>query len=492
MIKSILQDFTSQIEVKIAELSKELQQSLDFAKVEQTLTGQVNQFVAQVLEQILNEVLSEPEILSVLRELGGKKAMRFKEYREVAVRLGNGQIIKVCSPYFLKATPKRGPKKQGPNGRGNHLGLEVLGFIGRCSVNLVSEVVESALLCPSFDIAESVLKRRGIAIDLKTIRRLCSELGKRGIEFRGEISLEGSEDLAGQTLVIGIDGGRVRERTNKRGRKKQGQKRQGFYTPWREPKLFTLYLQDEQGRIIREFAPLHDATMGDHKELFALLKKYLKALDLSKVSRIVFCGDGSEWIWLGIQALLSELDLEPSQIYQVLDYTHAKQNLQEIIDLVSEKDTKQHKIDQKWKELLWNGDIMGLRREISGILNHKKKKAGLKKWKNYFETNQKRMQYARFKKEGLPCGSGCVESAIRRVINLRLKAPGSFWKREMAEYFLFLRSQLLSGRWDIFIKNVSALKRHELDQGVNDERKKLDQGVNDEISDSSQHWSEAA
>jgi hypothetical protein len=58
----------------------------------------------------------------------------------------------------------------------------------------------------------------------------------------------------------------------------------------------------------------------------------------------------------------------------------------------------------------------------------------------------------------VPCGSGCVESAIRRVINLRLKAPGTFWTPEMAECFLFLRSQLLSGRWDTFIDNVARLK----------------------------------
>ena len=56
-------------------------------------------------------------------------------------------------------------------------------------------------------------------------------------------------------------------------------------------------------------------------------------------------------------------------------------------------------------------------------------------------------------------GSGCVEGAIRRVINLRLKAPGTFWTPAMAECFLFLRSQLLSGRWSIFITNVATRRR---------------------------------
>ncbi|CAK0774583.1 hypothetical protein CCP4SC76_5890008 [Gammaproteobacteria bacterium] len=52
-----------------------------------------------------------------------------------------------------------------------------------------------------------------------------------------------------------------------------------------------------------------------------------------------------------------------------------------------------------------------------------------------------------------------MESAIRRVINLRLKAPGTFWLKEMVECFLFLRSQLLSGRWGIFMTNLTSLAR---------------------------------
>ena len=79
----------------------------------------------------------------------------------------------------------------------------------------------------------------------------------------------------------------------------------------------------------------------------------------------------------------------------------------------------------------------------------------LNKWSNYFKKNESRMQYTNFKEKGIPTGSGFVESAIRRVINLRLKSAGTFWKKETAESFLFLRSQLLSGRWRIFMSNLS-------------------------------------
>ena len=302
-IENIIKEFGNKVEEKVAELKEELKKKLDLNKIEEAIENIVKNLVARILGEMINGVLKEEETEQRLRELGGRKGLHLKEYRAVKVRLGNGENINVRSPYFIKAAGKRGRKKRGPNGRGSHLGLEVMGIMGRCSMKLVSEVVEMAVLCPSFEIAETVLKRRGIKIDLKTIRRLCSELGEQGIKYRGQISLDGSEDLRGQTLVIGIDGGRLRERTNKRGRKKAGQKRQGFYSDWKEPKLFTIYLEDQEGEIIREFAPLHDATMGDHKAMFRLLSQYLQALDLSKVSRLVFCADGADLIWSGIENL---------------------------------------------------------------------------------------------------------------------------------------------------------------------------------------------
>ncbi len=206
--------------------------------------------------------------------------------------------------------------------------------------------------------------------------------------------------------------------------------------------------------MVKTFPPLYDATLGDHKEMFEILKDYLSALDLSRVGRIVFCGDGGPWIGSGVESLCEALDLDPEKIAQVLDYTHAKQNLNEIVDLVPEP-KQPEKVAKKLKKLLWNGDIQGIYECICHVLKGHSKTEALKKWESYFDKHRKRMQYASFEQQGIPCGSGCVESAIRRVINMRLKSPGIFWIKERAEYFLFLRSQLLSGRWLAFIQNVS-------------------------------------
>lgn len=63
-----------------------------------------------------------------------------------------------------------------------------------------------------------------------------------------------------------------------------------------------------------------------------------------------------------------------------------------------------------------------------------------------------------------PTGSGAVESAIRRILNLRIKAPGSFWTPEAAETMIFLRSKLLYHRWDAFRSNYLRHRRQPLSQ----------------------------
>jgi hypothetical protein len=168
-----------------------------------------------------------------------------------------------------------------------------------------------------------------------------------------------------------------------------------------------------------------------------------------------------------VEELISDrLDIEPSlPVYQVIDHTHASQGLNEIIELLPARmETKEkERVITQWRQYLWNGQIDALGSSIELVLKGTNKTKGLKKWHNYFKSNKKRMQYSSFKSQNIPCGSGSVESAIRRVINLRLKSPGSFWLKDGAERFLFLRSQLISGRWNIFMRKVNNRIRKHLD-----------------------------
>ena len=63
-----------------------------------------------------------------------------------------------------------------------------------------------------------------------------------------------------------------------------------------------------------------------------------------------------------------------------------------------------------------------------------------------------RLDYRRFRQRGFPCGSRTIESTIRRVINLRFKSNGMFWREENAEALFAVRSLWLSVRWDETLK----------------------------------------
>ena len=64
------------------------------------------------------------------------------------------------------------------------------------------------------------------------------------------------------------------------------------------------------------------------------------------------------------------------------------------------------------------------------------------------------MRYVTLEACKLPIGSGQVESAVRRVVNLRFKAPGSFWTETTVSGLMHLRAAFKAGRWDEVMRGV--------------------------------------
>ena len=448
------------LDAKVAELTEKLKVDFDVKSFELELTHFLHEIFAPLLQQTINEILSDKQVVHILCLLASWKGMSFVDFRPLNIQVFNGVSIKVYSPYFYRKPEKKSGRKKSGRKKGNnldcHLGLSLMGFVGGYSPYIVQEVVATSLSCPSFSVARDVLKLRGISLCVSTIENICINMAKLGMENRGKISLTGNEDFSGLTLVIGVDGGRIRTRKTKPGKKKKGAKQQGYYTEWKEPKLLTIYLLDDKGKKVASFPPIYDATMGKDDRIFGLIADYLSELPLCELKNIVLCGDGAPWIWKRAESLFAELQDLKVNFYQVLDYTHAKQALRTIWNWLPKKmsQKQKNKLWKQWIDQLWNGNIDKLKEFIKRDLSKRNQKKGLKKWRDYFKKNEQRMQYSKFKKAGIICGSGCVESAIRRVINLRLKAPGCFWKIENAEYFLFLRAQFISGRFSIFTTNL--------------------------------------
>lgn len=455
---------SQRLQDQIEKIIDSFHQHLDINQLLLQLRSILLNFIESLAASLIQKHLRDPDFLSSLKSLAGKSGLRFKGFRSTSIRLLSGESISIDSPYFARATPHRGRRrKKRASKTGCHTGLLYLGFIDRCSGMLASAAVQALLLCPSAEIARETLLSFGIRMDTKTIERFCRHMGTQAIEHRDQIALNDNDSARGRILFVCIDGGRLRERKAKRGRRPAGCKRQGYHTDWREPTQLVIQWLNPDGSKCKGMPPIYDATMADTDAAFELLEDYLRKLDADEADTVIFCADGARRYWSRFSTLARKLGIHVA--LELIDYTHAKQNLNPIIDkLPRNLPSKQRKaIADEWKNLLWQGKIADLGRSISThIKARRQRKQALEKFKSYFLDNCRRLQYAAFRYLDLPTGSGCVESAIRRVINLRLKSPGIFWKRETAEIMLFLRSTLLCGRWKIMLKNLLALNRGEL------------------------------
>jgi hypothetical protein len=298
-----------------------------------------------------------------------------------------------------------------------------------------------------------VLEERGLKIDAKKIQEITRRYAKR-IEFvKHNQDFEITETVAGCRVVISTDGGRIRIRKNKRGPKtKKGRTR--YTTKWKEPKLLIIYTVNEKGEKERCFLPFIDGTMKGPDAIFGLMKFYLLKLDITKADKILFVADGARWIWNRVPGLVKELGLSSEQFYSLLDFYHAVEHLTKVADLRKGwKASERKNWIKKHRRLLLQGKVKEVISSVLSICRGRKSKKLLRE-KDYFVRNQKRMKYDLIASIGLPIGSGAMESAIRRVVNLRLKGASIYWLEENAEAMLLLRSYYKSGRWNM-LKNLS-------------------------------------
>ncbi len=79
---------------------------------------------------------------------------------------------------------------------------------------------------------------------------------------------------------------------------------------------------------------------------------------------------------------------------------------------------------------------------------HKSRQAEFRRACNYLRNQRRFIDYAEYKRLGLPIGSGVTEAACKTVFTQRLKLSGMQWKRGGAQTILRLRIVLLSGIWD--------------------------------------------
>jgi hypothetical protein len=296
--------------------------------------------------------------------------------------------------------------------------------------------------------AHDVLVNRGVVLDPKTVGTIAYHYAARARLVQQIDNAPLEDSVAGRRVVISGDGGRIRLREHKRGPKtKKGRRR--YTGAWREPKVLIIYVVDAEGKREASFAPFIDATLKGPDAVFALLRTYLHRLGITQADQVLFLADGAPWIWKRVPLLVQALGLAGQQVHELLDFYHAVHHLGQVAALRKDWSAKAR---AHWRthqrRLLLQGQVEQVIGAVRDLCRGRHSKA-MRTQLDYFIKHQRRMAYAKLMAMPLPIGSGAIESAVRRVINLRLKGAGLFWCRTSAEAILLLRSYYKAGRWQM-------------------------------------------
>lgn len=431
-----------------------LQSPGDLEQLERECAQLCDALLASVVAAVTQSALDSSAVVEKAHELAQTAPKRLKpaEVRPVSVQFMRGPRVQVSARYYRR---RKGDILH--RGKGLFPALAVLGIHEHASPGATSQIARAACAMCSLEEATAWLHdTAGLDIDVKTLRRITRRFGDRAryaLPDHLRIATAGADSANGavpevRTLVISVDGGRLRIRRNKRGPPtRKGRRR--YHTDWREPLLLHVYMLKNDGSVDRSFTPLIDGTLGGADTLFTMIRLYLPSILSIQPTRVVLIADGAPWIWTRFQALVNDGCLAGvAEVIQLIDFYHAVQHLNGFAQAYPGWNAAYRtRWRNKARALLRKGRIDTLLADMQQLVKRHPRHKLLKREMHYFLNNAGRFGYARARKKRVPIGSGPMESAVRRVINMRLKGPGIFWHEDTAEAMIMIRAYYKAQRW---------------------------------------------
>lgn len=157
---------------------------------------------------------------------------------------------------------------------------------------------------------------------------------------------------------------------------------------------------------------------------------------------VVCISDGAAWIW----AIVVMCFAMPVQI---LDWWHAVQRLWTIAHAAfTDGEQAAQRVETQQAAFAGSKLRQVLRATRNLFLRGAPLPEPVRQAIGYIFHNRRRMDYAMFRQQGYPIGSGMIESGCKTVVQSRMKQSGMRWSRSGAQAMLALRCLLLSDRWD--------------------------------------------
>lgn len=408
----------------VAEFARKLTGSGDATPLDQEFRAAWLVVGDGVLGKLMGEVARQ---LAATRECAcpdcGKPA-RFKQMRPCTVRtVLTGEPMEISSPYFVCGGCRRGVLSL----RGA-LGLDADGF----TQGLREMSVRAGVLEPFESAAEEVLGRlAGVSVSGSKIHELCQFAGERACKMMEEGALGTLKPVPhGGKVVVQLDGGMLR-----------------IDGDWREAKLGIVYPLAAVAEVSNGRRALTErkvvSTLGDPESLGRVLYPAVEAM-LPKdadgrphiVGNVHVLGDGAVWIAKLIDEIL------PGARY-LLDWFHADQHIAETALALFDDDGARQRWRSHQKNLLMEGRISALLRGLAqACMKHKAGSEAQKRLADlhrYFNDRSDQLWYAEARRNGLPIGSGVIESANSYVLQQRMKRNGMRWTGPGARAMAALR-----------------------------------------------------
>jgi len=318
----------------------------------------------------------------------------------------------------------------------------------RCSRPLERAVTDFGSDVPFNRIPFKMQEHHGITIPISTARRITLRHGEKVESF--QLSSRSSEmpETPGVPIVIAQTDGVLVPTVVTTGFSQDGKKvdkRKNRQVQWREARL-SLAHQAESKKST------YAANFNDVKETGRQLFDCVIKSGAGSQTQIHGVGDGASWITSQFEEQFG------TQASFLIDFFHLCEYLGKAAKSIGE-DTSEWLATQKQR--MKENEIRRVLYSLSFFMENPdvpNEEAPVRACYRYIDSRPGQFNYKGALNDGLPIGSGEIESGNRHVIQDRLKRPGAWWAVENIQPMLSLRTLRANDNWDNywFTQSVAA------------------------------------
>ena len=283
----------------------------------------------------------------------------------------------------------------------------------------------------------------GIEVPVARVRQVTEQHGRQADRFLRQRAAAASPKAC---MVLQSDGSMLPVVDNvasqvfdKSGEDSVGQvvdKRRWKTLRYREYRLSMAY---EAGSRTRYYG----GTLGSVAESGEQLRGCADQVGWDRHTRLHGVGDGAPWIAEQVEAQFGAQGRYLVDFYHVCEYLAAAAPECDPSDSAGWLATQQGRMrENQWRQVL------------IALLPHREppavpdEEAPVRVCYRYLRNRSHQLDYQGALEQGLPIGSGEIESAHRYVVQRRMKIAGAWWKEDNAQAMLALRICRFNGLWD--------------------------------------------